>query len=502
MRIPSRAEIDVEKIRRGGLYEFVKRAWHIVEPIPYIDNWHIEEKCKLLEAVSRGKCKEAIINEPPGSGKSLVVSVLWPVWEWACISAETRWIFASFDIALTRRDAGKAVTLITSDWFKERYGVALAERMGGPPRERVALTEFYTTAGGFRYSTSCPLGKVTGRHAHRHVIDDPIKPATAEAASFAVSDKALQDISNWKRNTLSTRASDPKNLSTVLIMQRVHENDLTGEMLRNNPQAAHLRFPARFEADDPSVTPFARDRRTQEGELIWPQRVDDETLSKTEHDMGGKGSMTVAAQLQQRPTSRGGQIFKKDWFQYWEELPKGFGRFVQSWDLTFKAEGTSRVCGDLWLIFGTKCFLVDWICKQMSFTESLAEIEKRCTTDTVWRKAGTKLIENKANGPAVISVLQNKITGIIPVEPQGSKEERANAVTPVYEAKNVYHPHPSIRPDIKGREKVLLDFPRARWDDEVDATSMFLLYFIQNSSNLAAAMGALKAPGVFGMGSR
>lgn len=502
MRIPTRAEIDVEKIRRGGFYEFVKRAWSVVEPSPYIDNWHIQEKCKLLEAVSRGECLEGIINEPPGSGKSLIVGVLWPVWEWACVCAETRWIFASYDIALARRDAGKAITLLTSEWFKARFQVQLAERMGGPPRDRVALTDFYTTVGGFRYSTSCPLGKVTGRHAHRHVIDDPIKPATAEAASFSVSDKALQDVAAWRRNTLSTRAVDPKTLSTTLIMQRVHENDLTGEMLRENPNAAHLRFPARFEADNPSVTPFARDMRTQEGELIWPQRIDDMTLSKLEHKMGGKGSMTVASQLQQRPTNRGGQIFKKPWFKHWEELPKGFGRFVQSWDLTFKKEGTSRVCGDLWLIFGAKCFLVDWICKQMSFTESLDAIEYRCLTDETWRKAGTKLIENKANGPATISVLQQKVTGIIAVEPQGSKEERANAVTPVYEAGNVYHPHKSIRPDIEEREKVLLDFPRARWDDEVDATSMFLLYFIQNSSNLAAAMGAMKSPSVFGLGSR
>lgn len=485
-KVPTIQEIDVEKIRRGGFYQFIKRAWSQIEPVAYVDNWHIEEKAKFLEACTKGEFLDGVINEPPGMGKSLVVSVLWPAWEWT-VNPKTAWIFASYDQRLSNRDAGKCVGLIQSEWYQSRWPhVKLAERMNGEPRKRVSLQEHYTTEGGMRFSTSIPLGRVTGRHGNRIVVDDPIKPATAEAASFSVSEKALQGISDWRKNTIATRARDPKTLSKMLIMQRVHENDMSGEMQAEGAQT--LRFPARFEADDPSITPFARDQRKIDGELLFPARMDEATLTKYEKNMGGRGSMTVEAQFQQRPTSRTGQIYKREWFQYWKELPKGFGRFVQSWDLTFKKEGTSRVCGDLWLIFGPKFYLIDWVCRRMSFTEMLEEIKTKCLVDQTWKQAGAKLIENKANGPAVISVLEHMVSGIIPVEPQGSKEERAAATTPPYEARNVFHPDPSIRPDIVERENVLAKFPRYKVDDEVDATSQFMLYAMQNTSSLLEAM--------------
>lgn len=481
-RIPSRAEIDLEYIARGGLYQFVKRAWPAVEATPYIDNWHIAEKCRILEAVTRGECKRLVINEPPGCTKSLVVSVMWPVWEWIQ-DPTVKWIFASYDDSLARRDASKAIGLISSDWFRERWSLRIRS---GPasskPREKVATNDYWTIGGGWRWSTSCPYGRVTGRHANRHVVDDPIKPMQT-AGSIHVSHSALAAVEAWWANTMATRVADPKTLGRVVMMQRLADSDLAGVCLAQGYE--HLCFPMRYDPSLHCANKWATDRRTVDGELLWPARFSESDVRALEIDLG---PANAEAQLQQRPTVKGGTIFKAHTFKHWKELPLGFGQFVQSWDLTFKAEGTSRVCGDLWLISGASFYLVDWIVRSMSFSETVDEIERRSTVDPLWKRAGAKLIENKANGPAVLSVLESRVPGMIPVNPHGSKEERANAVTPYYAAGNVYHPDRSVKPEIEERELILTGFPRGRFDDEVDTTSQFLNWARGSRPSLLDAM--------------
>lgn len=491
VKLPSLAQLDVERVKRKGLAEFVRTAWSQVEPKPLVWNWHLDSKCDALTKVSSGEIRRLIINEPPGFSKSLIVCVFWPVWEWI-VRPETKWIFASFDSSLSRRDSNRALMLMQSEWFRERWPHVkpTAAPMGtGTAVTRVAVNDFHNSRGGFRFSTSVN-GRVTGRHADIQVVDDPIKPLDALNASVSVSLKALEKVTSWWAHTMPTRMADPINGRRVIIMQRLHERDLAGEMLAQGGWH-HLRIPMRYEADNPN--PW--DPRMREGELANLVRFPLEVVDRLEREMGS--AEHVAAQHQQRPSAASGNIFKKDWFQRYDKLPTGFGYFVQVWDLTFKKEGTSRVCGDLWAQFGSKKYLVDRVVRRMSFTETLEEIKTKCK-DPMWKRAHAILIEEKANGPAIIDTLRkdpairHSIIGLngenMPAT-SSSKEERASAAAPQYEAKNVYHPN---EPWIAEGEANLTSFPRGRADDEVDTTSYALLWFASHSGGLVSAMQGIR----------
>ncbi len=166
--LQQRIAVDREIVKRGTFYDFFRMVWPLVDPAPLILNWHLEEKCNHLEAVSNGLIKRLVINEPPGFGKSNTVNVIWNVWEWIK-RPQTKFLFASFDESLVgTRDGGKVINLLEKDWFKMRWGLVL-------PRGKQAASKFETTAGGFRFATS-PNGRGTGRHGDIRVID-PQRPA-------------------------------------------------------------------------------------------------------------------------------------------------------------------------------------------------------------------------------------------------------------------------------------------------------------------------------------
>jgi predicted phage terminase large subunit-like protein len=331
------------------------------------------------------------------------------------------------------------------------------------------------------------------------VVDDPIKPWDALNPTVKTSLDALTKVTEWWQHTMSTRMADPINGRRVIIMQRLHENDLAGEMLKDGGYE-HLRIPMRYEADNPCKW----DPRRTEGELANPKRFPEETVKRIEKELGSEDN--VNAQLQQRPSSASGNIFKAEWFQRYDELPKGFGYYIQVWDLTFKKEGTSRVCGDLWARFGNRLYLVDRVCRRMGFNETLKEIEDRAK-DPIWKRAHACLIEEKANGPAIIETLiarsksndpkiRSQVKNVIGLNgtnmpsTASSKIERASSAAPSYEAKNVWHPN---QPWVAEGETNLKNFPKARDDDEVDTTSYAILWFQDHAGGLGEAMAGMNA---------
>lgn len=505
MRLPSQASLDVAQVKKKGLYEFVKRAWSQIEPSTFVSNWHLEEKCKLLEAVHLGECTRFSINEPPGCSKSLIASVMFPVWSWVQ-DPTSKWFYGSFDATLASRDARKSINLIQSEWFQERWShVTLVQGAGEKTAAgRVAVNAFFNSEGGLRFSSSCPWGKATGWHFNYQMVDDPTKPMAANGPSQVISINALETVAAWYNGTMPSRMTNQKTGRRGLIMQRIHEQDLTGVVLAQGGYT-ELRFPMRYEVDNPCVTPWASDRRTEEGELLWPERFPAEVCDKLEKEYDDPAN--VAAQFQQRPGSKSGDIFKRETFKPYDVLPKGFGQYVQSWDLTFKEGGTSRVCGDLWYGVGSNYYLVDWICRSMGFPETL-EVMRRLnglepnpewTKDLeldnhdvlLWARAGAKLVENKANGPAIMSSLEGQVPGIVSIDPKGTKIERAVACNIYYKAGNVWHPSMARDKRIKAREDILVGFPRARFNDEVDTTSQVLMWFAENKSTLGAAMSRM-----------
>jgi len=369
VRIPLPA-LDRELVTRADapdrLYRFTQLAWAQAEPASFVDNWHLPIVCEKLEAVSAGKIKRLVINVPPGTTKSLLVSVFWPLWEWT-INPSTKWMFASYDASLSARHARIALKVLQSPWFQKRFDVRLTEI-------RPAATDYENEDGGFRFSTSV-AGKATGRHADIQVVDDPIKPHDVRG-SLAVTKKAIQAVSEWWKGTASSRRVDAATFRRVIVMQRLHEDDLAGEMLREGGWE-HLCLPMRYEPEqvcpcnDPECTP--EDIRTHPGELLWPERYPEDVVRHDE--VVGMGPSVAAAQFQQRPTPASGGIFQKSWFRYWhtragvrvpndpefpcrdefcEVLPDA-GSWLQSWDLTFKGAATSDfVAGGVWLKAGVR----------------------------------------------------------------------------------------------------------------------------------------------------
>ena len=469
-------QVDRELGLRGSFYDFVKVAWNQVEPgVVFYPNWHIEAICNELEQVFLSdKPSNNVINIPPGCMKSLLCSVFYNAWCWIR-NPGYRFIVASFDVTLTLRDAKRVLGLCLSQWFIDRWGDIVEIK------EDPAASEFHTTAGGWRFSTSVD-GKVTGRHADMHIVDDPIKPADLTKA-------ALENVKEWHTSTMPSRFRDQKKPKRVLIMQRLHMEDLAGFCIG---MGYHLvRFPMRFEKEyaDPL------DVRSIEGELLWPDRFPEEAVVALEEAMSVKDGARIAfAQLQQRPVPEGGAIFKREWFKSWEVLPGRFDQIIQSWDFAFKGKDTSDfVVGQVWGRRGGEFWLLDQVRGRWDLPTCLEQM--RALTRK-WPKAIAKLVEDKANGPAVVQSLRKEISGIIEVTPEGGKESRANAVAPLFEAGNVWQPDPKKCRWVDLHRDELANFPAASHDDTVDACSQALTYLHSRSSQFAAAMKVVQNKGL------
>lgn len=260
-----------------------------------------------------------------------------------------------------------------------------------------------------------------------------------------------------------------------------------------------LRLPMRYESRHPCVTPIGKDPRTEDGELLWPGRIPEDAVQRAEHPETGLGAQNAAAQLQQRPSQAEGAIFKRSWWKEYNPtiLPR-FDIQIQSWDCTFKdTDGTDFVVGQVWGKRGSEFFLLDEVRRRMCFTETCEAI---LATRRKWPRCTAILIEDKANGPAVESVLRKKVSGIVMINPEGGKVARANAVTGLFEAGDVRHPDPSTPGYewVDAHREELAQFPVGQNDDRVDATSQALVWLHRKSSNLSAAMKALADAGGLG----
>lgn len=510
-------EADLIQVQRelalrpsGGLRRFIKMAWPQVRPGDrYSHNWSIDAVSEHLEAVSRGEITRLIINQPPGTMKSLMVCVFWPVWEWLAINASLGYYLVSFDGSLMTKQSERALDLIQSPFFRARWGDRVSIKGARPG------TEMYETVqGGFRFATS--IGGVgLGRHPDRQIIDDPTKPQEMTAVS-------LERPKKYVRDTLGFRFRDIQTGARVIIMQRLHEDDLAGALLEGGDYV-HLRLPMYFEAANPSVTTFGgrtwRDPRTDEGELLWPERFSGPALAKIEKELASEGPNVIAAQLQQRPAPKGGMLFQDGWFGFWidplrlaagytmdhltsknrrwKELPERFDRELLSLDATFKeTAGSDFVALGHWGQLGADNFLTDVSHERADLPKTIVMFEDMVSSHPA---AIAKLIEDKANGPAVIAMLKSKIAGMIPINPEGGKVVRANAAAPIYKSGNVWLPDPAQDPvKYKWVAKVMAEhtsFPFAKHDDLVDMCTQAINYMHDSSMQLQAMLDALERQG-------
>lgn len=477
----------------GSLRDFVKIAWPLAYPgSPLVWNWHLDLICDHYEAAWRGEIRELVVNLPPGGSKSSVTCVMFPVWGWLR-RPEDSWIFAAYGQKLVRRDAYTSLEIIQSQWFQQRWG----DRFKVPTNPAVDLIDNDKT--GWRLGCT-PGGEVTGFHGNYQVIDDPNKPEELTKVG-------LGNVKDWMGRTMASRWRRPPALnSRILIMQRLHCDDLSQEMIDNG--AVHVCIPANFDPARRTVTKYGKDPRTKQGELMDPVRLPQSLIDYLRRTLG---PLNAAAQLDQSPVPEGGAVFKYTWLQFWSTVrqgmysvtpgapeslivgkPESVDQTADSWDCAFKDEEASDfVCGQTWKRVGAHFYLFDQEYDRWDFPATVDAVGRLA----IRSKATAKLIEDKANGPAVVSTLRRKIPGIIDVDPQGGKFSRASASAGLWEAKNVFLPDPSMPGYEWVRDFIveLLSFPRAKNDDRVDAMSQALLYLQENTSYLKAAMDVVRS---------
>lgn len=323
---------DAERIRLRctSLAGFVREAWHVLEPNqPYVHGWHIEAICAHLEAITFGRFlalgleNRVLVNVPPGTMKSLIVSVFWPAWEWGpCGLAGMRYLTTSYKEDFVKRDARRMRDLVSSEWYASLWPEIVLARAGE--------ISFANTATGSR--EGMPFTSLTAGRGDRVIIDDPHSTETAE--SEPERERTLRIF----RESVTTRLNDPVRSAIVVIMQRLHERDVSGQILRLGLGYVHLMLPMEFETERACRTPIFSDPRRAEGELLFPERFPREVV---ERDKKPLGAYAVAGQFQQRPAPREGGLFRVGAIEIVDVLPP-VEKWARGWDFagSKKTKGT------------------------------------------------------------------------------------------------------------------------------------------------------------------
>lgn len=525
-----------------NLATFIRDGWHVLEPATPLEwNWHIDAVALHLQAALEdwmavqvwrqnqqdpnltaiagvGGAQQAaqdtlrandekpfqriqnlLINIPPGTAKSRIVSVFMPAWMWLRWPA-FKFIFLSSNPRVSQRDSVACRDVIESKWYQDTFRPDWTFAA-----DQNAKNLYKNTAFGWRAAFGFGA-RITGDRADAIIWDDP------HDADEVHSVLARQHVLDRWDGAIGNRVNDLRSSLRIGVMQRLHEEDLSGHVLKQG-KWEHLCLPMEWEATKACSCPSCARGETSIGwrdprefsdeKLLFPQRFTPEVLAAELIRLKPSG---YAGQMQQRPTPAGGDIFKETWWRFWVpkgvtlppprfkkpdgsiheaeviELPDEFDEHLQSWDMAFKeTKDSDYVCGGVWSKKGSLKFLRDQVRERMDFTKTLGAVVDLCQK---WPEARRVLIEGKANGPAVISALKGKITGLVEVEPEGGKEARAHAITPDIEGGDVYLPHPKLHELSDAFYKTFTwvnafisectNFPRGTNDDQVDEMTQAL----------------------------
>lgn len=417
----------------------------------YVHSKHTRLICEALMKVERGDIKRLLICMPPRHGKSKTITESFPAWFYGRgISRNVIISSYSYDLA---KKFGRENRRILTEFGKEIFGIELA-------RDNKEVSNFSAAGGTGALRFVGVGGTITGTGADLLVIDDPIKNRQ-EANSETYRNRVWDEY----QNSLLTRLSPSGRV--ILILTRWHEDDLAGRILAEHGNSwQQLVLPCEAEEGDP----LGR----EVGAPLWAEYgFDADWMQQKKKELGAS---TWAALYQQRPAPAEGNIFKRQWFQYWRELPE-LEELLISVDATFKDKKDSDyVVMQVWGRAGANKYLIDQVRDKLSFTGTANALQLLCQR---YPEAHLKLIEDKANGSAIIDFLKNQIPGLVPVNPKESKTARAYAVQPTVEAGNVFLP--AAAPWVHDFLAEVTSFPHAKFDDSTDSMTQALARMQENT---------------------
>lgn len=498
MLSPIQAAIVKERVRRGGLWEFVKAFWPVVETATLIDEPHMRLICRhlqynILHAAGglplekqpwmdeAPPLRDLVVACPPGVSKSLICMVFAPAWAWTWCPA-LKIGATSYSEKLAFRDAERSYSIIYSDLYRELWPIQIE---GG---DRASMAYYVVEKHlGSRLSVQMG-GAVTGRHFHWLVADDPTKPQGLEHGGESASD-FLELVKNRWDNVFSSRSADPATFAKCVIAQRLHVEDLSGHCV-NNLGYQHLYLPMEFDAANAYRSPWGDDHRSVEGELLCPRRFPPHVVESRRKIMTKR---EFDAQMNQRPSPDDGSIFERGWFgNRYDALPSNNG-VVLSVDCSNKeTDDSDFFVVQAWMRHEGRFYLVDQIRKRAGFHEQVVLIE---TLRRRYANPREILVEEKAAGGAVIEVLRRQYPGVIAVQPLGGKIARMKASTWLWSSNSVVLPSESRAPWIDEYVEEHIRAPVGKYDDQVDCSAQYLTWASNQDSAtlLRRAMDGVRA---------
>jgi len=447
--------LNVEReLCRRSLAEFAKRAWHVLEPAtPLKWGWALDAICMHLEAVTDGRIKRLLMNVPPGSMKSLLTGVIWPAWEWGAQNRpELRYLSTAHKQDLAIRDNLKMRRLIKSDWYQSLWPVVIAS-------DQDAKTKFENDKTGYREAMA--FTSLTGSRGDRVILDDP------HSVSSANSDAELLRAEISFTEELPSRVNNDDS-AIIVIMQRIHERDVSGLILDRKLPYVHLCVPMRFEHERKCSTPIGwTDPRTVDGELMFPERFPEAQVADLERTLGSYG---VSGQLQQRPTPRGGGIISLEWFKYWSVLPPLDFRFMTVDTAQKTGQQNDYSVAQVWGRSVTgQAILIDQIRGKWEAPELLAVMRAFWIKHSGVQNQGKlrgMYVEDKVSGTGLIQTLRREGYPVIPIQRDKDKISRGYDAAPFIESGNVMLPQDAIW--LSDLLTEATSFPAGAHDDQLD----------------------------------
>jgi predicted phage terminase large subunit-like protein len=458
---------------------FAHQSFNYLHPALQLSaGWYIEAILAKLEECRLGKCQRLILNLPPRFLKSLLASVVFPA---RVLGHDpTRQILClSFSQDLANKFARDCLSLMTSPWYKRTFPKTL---LSG---KRPAAADFSTTANGGRIASGL-RGSITGRGADFIIIDDAIQPEEA------LSDRRRNAVNEWMGSTAYGRLNDTNKGCIIIVMQRLHPDDLVGYLLQQNDEEWEiLSFPAIAEQAETyrwKTTSGTFSYHRAVGDVLDPERQSREQLEARKAEIG---EYNFAAQYQQNPMPPDGGWVKREWLQYYtdENLPDGFDFVIDCWDTANKRSELNdySVCATLG-VKGRNIYLLDIWRQRVDYSGLKRAVEQQ----HLEYHSGTILIEDNASGVQLLQQLRESGLPVAPYKSRLDKVMRFSAQTGIFKDRLFHLPQRTHWLDAFQRE--LLTFPASRFDDQVDAISMGLEWIsLEWSKRTATSIPMIKA---------